>query len=345
MIICIIAGGEGTRLWPLSQPHRPKHLLSLVDDKSLLQNTYLRSSLLSDQIFVIPEISHADEVARQLPELPSEHLIIEPGRRGTASCVILALARLAKLGYKKDEVVVFLAADHHIIDNNKFLEAVNAAVEASQTEQKIALIGIDPSYPATGFGYIELAKHLRGDIYEVASFHEKPDRARAEEYLKSRNYLWNLSLFAAPIQVFEDNINRFSPEMFQGYKKLLKSQTPTHEADVYLELRTESIDYALIEKIPNPIVVAGQFGWADLGSFGDLYEVLRKDQVNVNKGKVVEMLDCENSMVLGHSDRPVVAIGLKDVVIVDSPEGLLVVEASQAQRVKEALTNIKTRKN
>ncbi len=343
MIICIIAGGEGTRLWPLSQPHRPKHLLSLVDDKSLLQNTYARASQLTSQIFVISEVSHAAEVASQLPDLPTEHLIIEPGRRGTASCIILALARLGKLGFGDEEVVVFVAADQHIVDQDKFLESVNMAAKAAKTESKITLIGIDPTYAATGFGYIELAKRLREDIYEVGSFHEKPTQEKAQQYLKSRNYLWNLSLFAAPMQVFVANLTQFAPNLAAGYEALLQAESTDQENQVYLKLESDSIDYALIEKVPHTVVVAGKFGWADLGSFGDLFEVLSKDKANVRQGKVVEMLDCENSMVLGNTDRPIVAIGLKDIVIVDSPDGLLVVEASQAQRVKEALVNLKAR--
>jgi mannose-1-phosphate guanylyltransferase len=309
-----------------------------------LQNTVFRAQQITSQVFIVSEISHADEVAKQLPQLPKDRLIVEPGRRGTASCIILALARLKKLGYPDSEVVVFLAADQHIVDNEKFLEAVRAAATASETERKMALIGVEPTYAATGFGYIELAKRLREDIYDVASFHEKPTSDKAEEYYKSQNYLWNLSLFAAPQHIFESNIKDYAPDLSIGYQKLLSSKSNDEESEVYLRLKPESIDYALIENIPETIVVAGKFGWADLGSFGDLYEVLRADQPNVNQGKVVEMLDCDNSMVLGHSDRPVVAIGLKDVVIVDSPDGLLVVEASQAQRVKEALANLKARK-
>jgi mannose-1-phosphate guanylyltransferase len=340
MIICIIAGGEGTRLWPLSQPSRPKHLLSLIDDKSLLQNTYWRAQQLTDKIFVVPEASHAEEVARQLPELPADHMFVEPARRGTASCIVMALARFKQMGLTQ-ESIVFLAADHHIADHESFFSSISAAATASEIERRITLIGVEPTYPATGFGYMELASRLRDRLYEVASFHEKPSAETAQAYIKSGKYLWNVSLFAAPLHVFLESMDLNAPELKAYYNKLEKVSDEQTRRQIYLEFENKPIEYALIEKDPHTLAVAGNFGWADLGSFGDLFDVMKGEASNVQKGNLIEMLDCTNSMVLGHTDRPVIAIGLKDVVIVDSPDGLLVVEASQAQRVKEALKKIR----
>lgn len=344
MVICIIAGGEGTRLWPLSQPHRPKHLLPLVDDKSLLQNTYCRAQQLSDQIFVISEASHAEQVAEQLPDLPTDHLIIEPARRGTASCIILALARLSKV-VSLDESIVFLHADHHIVQSQQFFAAVREAIVVATKLKTIALIGLRPTYPATGFGYIEQGLAVSGDAFEVKSFHEKPDLVLATNYLKRGNYLWNLGLFAGTFAVFINMMEKFAPELARVYQELAEAKDRDSEHSIYLKAENQPIDTALIEKINGAVVVVGKFDWADLGSFGDLYEVLSSEGQNVYKGALVEMLDCDNSMVLGHSDRPIVAIGLQNIVIVDSPDGLLVVEATQAQRVKEALANLRQRRD
>jgi len=196
MIIVIIAGGSGTRLWPLSQPDYPKHLLKLTGKNSLLQNTYNRAKAVASEIYIVTEISHSSEVQTQLPDLPPEHIIIEPARRGTASCIILALATIQ--AEHPDEDVAFIHADHHIIDVDGFTKTVTAACQAAREHTKITLIGLKPTYPATGFGYIQIGnvvETINGlDVHEATNFKEKPDFATAQKYLKGGDYLWNLGL-------------------------------------------------------------------------------------------------------------------------------------------------------
>ena len=208
MIIVVIAGGQGTRLWPLSKSDYPKHLLSLIDENSLLQNTIRRIGTLANEIYIVPESSHVDEVKKQLPDLAGK-IILEPARRGTAHCIIYALAELKKL-HKPDEVVVFLHADHHIGDISAFQETVEAAARSAADLQRITLIGVAPDYPATGFGYIktgkEVANELGMPVLSVENFVEKPDEKTARNYLKSKQYLWNLGLFAGTIETFEREI-------------------------------------------------------------------------------------------------------------------------------------------
>jgi mannose-1-phosphate guanylyltransferase len=333
MIICIIAGGSGTRLWPLSQPDYPKHLLRLTGEQSLLQNTYDRVLESTDQIYVITEASHADAVRLQLPGLDPDRVLVEPGRRGTASCIAYALAVIGVDHH--NETVGFLAADHHIADTAGFGATVSAAGQASESERLITLIGLQPTYPATGFGYIQsgdLVATIDGiPVKKAHRFVEKPAYDLAKSYIADGNYLWNLSLFIAPHEVFVDTMNRYSPVLYAGYESLVSSVGRPEFRQAYLDLPTDSIDYALMEHVPDLLVVPGQFDWADVGSFTDLHAILRGMDGNAMAGEVYQV-DCEDSMIHA-SDKPIVAIGLSGIVVIDTPEGLLVCSKEQSQKV------------
>lgn len=344
MVIVIIAGGSGTRLWPLSQGNHPKHLLSLTGETSLLQNTYRRSRLICDEVYVVTEASHSDEVARQLPDLAAHQLIVEPARRGTASCIVLALARLRQ-HHDKSEEVVFLHADHHITDFEGFARTVRAAVEASSEHASIALIGLTPTYAATGFGYIESGKQLSTSqdlpVKRVSSFKEKPELEVAKTYLEKGNYLWNLGLFAASLERFEVEMSQCAPVLSAAYKSLVEEADEAAAKALYLEMESQPIDTALIEKTANLIVVPGSFDWADIGSFFDLHKILKKEDGNSLAGDV-SMINCEDSMIHGTS-KPIIAIGLSGVIVIDTPEGLLVCAKEQSQLVGELSKKLQTR--
>jgi mannose-1-phosphate guanylyltransferase len=339
MIIVIIAGGSGTRLWPLSQGDHPKHLLSLTNEHSMLQNTYNRAKQMTDELYVLSEISQIQAVRMQLPDLDDQHLIVEPARRGTASCFVLALARLSRR-HSADEAVVFLWADHHITDEVGFAVSVQAAAAASIENQSLAVVGIVPSHPSTGFGYIEYGKELKSHeglpVYRAISFHEKPAFKTANQYLEAGNYLWNQGLFAAPINVWIGELKLHSAEYYEAYNELVTARNDLAKFDkVYLSLRNEAIDYALTEKTTNMVVVPGRYEWADIGSFFDLHKILKGKDGNTRRGDV-ELLDCTDSMVHGY-DKPIIAIGLEGIVVVDTPDGLLVCAKEKSQLVKDAL--------
>lgn len=349
MIIVIIAGGQGTRLWPLSTNHKPKHLLSLTNEKSLLRNTYERVQKLTDKVYVIPEVSHADQILEQLPELESDHLFIEPGRRGTASCVLLALAKL-QAEYGEDENVAFLHADHHITNTKLFNDAVKLASNSAKQKNTISLIGLNPTYPATGFGYIKMGEKAEGlndaEVFEVDSFVEKPDQATAEEYVRSGQYLWNLGLFAGPIKSFVTACQEHSPSLYAGYTSLVDAINDKDKLDAaYMNLPNEPIDTALIEKVPNLLVVPGAFGWADIGSFSDLHEVLgtKADNVVRTNGNQTSLMDCDGCLVMNtNNEKPVIAIGLRDIVVIDTPNGTLVCHKRRSQDIKKALEQLES---
>lgn len=339
MVIVIIAGGSGTRLWPLSQGNHPKHLLSLTGETSLLQNTFKRSRMICDQVYVATEASHSDEVARQLPDMAEHQLIIEPARRGTASCIALALARLRQ-HHPDSEQVVFLHADHHITDGVGFARTVQAAAAAAVARNSIALIGLKPVNPATGFGYIQCGQELAIEqglpVYKVTSFKEKPALEVAEQYVESGNYLWNLGLFAAPIATFEREMDNHAPELGKAYRELVvTADNKTAHTAAYLMMVNQPIDTALIEKTPNLVVIPGSFDWADIGSFFDLHKILSAQTADGNAlSGDVHMINCDDSMIHA-TTKPIIAIGLSGVIVVDTPDGLLVCAKEQSQLVGE----------
>ena len=337
MIIVVIAGGEGSRLWPLSTSENPKHLLRLIDDNSLLQNTISRIESIAEDIYIIPERSHVDKVVKQLPKY-KDHIILEPARRGTAHCILYALAQL-KGEIDDDEVVVFLHADHHIKDSDGFTKTIGIVSEVAQKLSRLTLIGIAPSYASTGFGYIKIGKQIMKQdstsVYEVDSFVEKPDENTAQEYLDSKQYLWNLGLFAATIGTFEKEIRRNNQKLWERYNELLRPGAK----DKYLDFPNEPIDTALIEKIDDLLVIPGKFDWADIGSFADLYKILDSGDKNVHRGNVYD-IESNNNLVIA-ANKPIVTIGIEDMIVIDSDEGILICPKDKCQLVKEGAKKIK----
>lgn len=344
MIAVIIAGGSGTRLWPLSTPAYPKHLLTVSgEDKSLLQNTYERMRRLADEVYVISEAGHIQHVKDQLPEVAEDRFIVEPARRGTASCIVAALVQIAK-DHDADEPIAFSAADHYIRDNEGFAHSLNTAGDTAKREGKIVLVGIEPNYPATGFGYIQKADVLSGSdfVHRVHSFKEKPDYATAQAYLKSGEYLWNASYFVGSINTFISAMQDFAPDWAANYDRLAKATDKTYEK-TYLAFDNVSIDYALIEKVKGLLVVPASFDWMDLGSFADMHKVVAQDDQRNHVGGDVELEDVENSFIQNLEDKPVAVIGLDNVVVVNTPHGILVARKDLSQKVGEVSKRIGAR--
>lgn len=342
MIVVIIAGGSGTRLWPLSTPEFPKHLLRVNGDKySLLQHAYRRASNLTSSIYIVPEVSHLEHVKEQLPDVPEDHFIVEPARRGTASCIAAALAHIEAQGHDPDEPIVSVAADHFIRDIDGFAHSFRVAEAASKKHGRLVLVGVEPDHPETGFGYIEKGSLIDENqfIFEVASFKEKPDYNLAKQYFESGKYLWNCSYFMASLNTFKRVMQQYAPTMFQSYQSLAATNPQEYE-QTYLGLESIAIDYALIEKVKDLLVVPASFDWMDLGSFSDMYKAVDQDeQGNHTKGKV-ELEDVQNSYIQNHEDKPVAVIGLDNVVVVNTPAGILVARKDMSQKVGDVSKRI-----
>jgi mannose-1-phosphate guanylyltransferase len=338
MIVVIIAGGSGSRLWPLSTPAYPKHLLQINNDKlSLLQRACERARKLTDQIYVVSETGHIKYVKEQLSDVPPEAFIVEPARRGTANCIVAALAHIGK-HHAHDEPVAFIHADHYIQDINGFVDSFHLADTVTSEQKRIVLIGVEPTGPATIFGYIEKGAALDGqdDVFNVSSFKEKPDRPTAEKYLKSGKYLWNGGYFIGSLDVFVEHMRKSAPGLADNYERLNAVASPEEYEKVYLAFESEAIDYALIEKVPDLLVVPASFDWMDLGSFGDLAKAAGSDkQGNSLQGDNIAADEVTNSFIYNDDSKPLAVIGLDDVIVVNTPNGVLVTRKDMAPKVGE----------
>lgn len=339
MITVIIAGGSGTRLWPLSTANYPKHLLQLTGETSILQMTHQRAKRLGDSVYVVTEASHSDHVKEQLPELPSEAFIIEPGRRGTAHCILMALDYVARR-HDHDEPIAFISADHHIRDTDGFIRSFTLAGKTASEKGEITLIGIEPTFPATGFGYIERDGIIdaTGGVYNVESFKEKPDYETAQKYVQSGKYLWNCGYFVGSVNTFVKEIRRSSPELKASFEKLTAIETPQSDeySQAYLALDNQVIDIALIEKAQSLAVVAANFDWMDVGSFKDLHDAVERDEAgNYFRGDGINALDVENIYVRNEENKPIAVIGLDNIVVVNTPDGILVARKDVSHRTGE----------
>lgn len=342
MIVVIIAGGSGSRLWPLSTPTFPKQLLKVNGDKrSLLQNTYDRARKLTDTVYVVPEASHIDIAREQLSELDDEHIIVEPARRGTAHCIVQALDYISK-HHDNDEPVAFIHSDHYIRDVKGFVQSFKVAAQTSTNEGRIVLVGVEPDEPATGFGYIQKGSLLEGAqfVYNVDSFKEKPDFATAKQYLRSGNYLWNCGYFVGSVNTFKKAMTADAPDLLANFEKL-NAATPENFEATYLSFDSIAIDYALIEKVHDLLVVPANFDWMDLGSFGDMYKAAEHDDDGNNVQGLVEIEEVENSFVQNNEDKPVAVIGLDNVVVVNTPDGILVARKDMSQKVGDVSKRFK----
>ena len=345
MITVIIAGGSGTRLWPLSTSNNPKQLLSLTNEKTMVQNTYERAKLLGEEVYVVPDISHAEALKAQLPELDDDHFIVEPGRRGTANCIVASLAHVSKR-HDLDEPIAFIHADHHIRDSRGFALSFEEASEASAKRGEIALIGIEPTYPATGFGYIERNGEL-DDIegaFRVRSFKEKPDFNTANEYMASGRYLWNCGYFVGSVNTFLKEMGEHAPELKENYEKLVAIDDADSYAETYLSFENEVIDVALIEKSPSLIVIPAGFDWMDVGNFKDLHDANQSDEnKNHFRGDNIHDIEVMNTFIRNEEpDKHVAVIGLDNIVVINTKDGILVARKDLSPRVGEIAKKIQT---
>lgn len=262
----ILAGGAGTRLRPLSSDENPKQFLKLFDGKSLLQLTWARAARLlpAEQIFVSTNVQYADKCREHLPRMPHENVLAEPARRNTAPAIALCTFAIERrLG---PCTVSFLASDHYIAHESEFVRVLDRAYSFAETHEELVTIGIEPTEPHTGYGYLEIGDAIEDDVLRVRSFKEKPDLETAGQFLRAGNYAWNASMFVWRSDVFRRALESAAPEIAR-----------VSEAN-YEEMPSISIDYALMEKTKHVATLRGDFGWSDVGSF----DALRKVGVDVD---------------------------------------------------------------
>lgn len=343
MITVILCGGSGTRLWPLSTANHPKHLLPLTGSKPLVNYAYERAKAISSDIYLVTEESHAKEVKKAIGDLEDSAFIVEPARRGTASCILAALKYVAKK-HGKDVPIAFIPADHYVKDKAGFARSFKIAAKTSKKTNRIVLVGVEPDVPSTGFGYIQKDGVFdeMGFIFNVDSFKEKPNQETARRYVSSGNYLWNCGYFIGSVNTFLETMQQFAPKLYDDYAVLEATKSKAAFEEAYLGLENISIDYALIEKIKNLLVVPANFDWMDLGSFGDLHEAAESDSSgNHTQGENIEIEAVTNSYIRNEESKPVAVIGLENVAVINTPDGLLVTRKDLAQKVGDVSKRFK----
>jgi len=345
LIPVILAGGKGERFWPLSRKHRPKQFLSLDGSgKSLLQATAERLLALAgswEGLWVVTSGQLAEGVRSQLPQLSAPSLLVEPEGRDTAPAVAWATLEVCKR-YGEDAVIGFFPADHWIADEAAFQKTLEAAAQLARTEDSIVTLGITPSYPSTGYGYIEQGEQTGtfGElpVYRVNRFTEKPDRQTAEAFLATKGatgtcpYTWNSGMFVFRAGVVLAELRTHAPEILN----LLEAKG----AEAYAELPKKSIDYALMEKTQLAYVLPASFGWDDLGDWNALERLLKGDAANVELANHVGM-DTQGAILYSEdAEEVIVTIGLEDVVIVRDRNVTLIVNKDRTQDIKQVLKQL-----
>lgn len=347
MYVAILAGGSGTRLWPLSRSRRPKQLLSLVSDRSLIQETVDRIAPLvsPDRTYVVTERSHAGDILAQLPEIPERNVIIEPVRRGTAPA--LALAALVIHNADPEAVMASLHSDAVITNPDELLRALRLAGTVAAQTDNVVTLGVRPRVPATNLGYIEMAEALDssygGDVHRAARFVEKPDEQKAWHFLQSGRYLWNSGIFVWRVSLILDLFRRLMPGLHARLEEIRPSLGTPDETraieDVYPRMEKETIDYGIMERAPKVAVVPTDMRWSDVGSWSELLEVSQPNQgSNLVRGTHLG-IDTEHSLIFA-TQKPVVTIGLHDLVIVDTEDVLLVATRERAHEVKKVVEQL-----
>ncbi|MCX6559706.1 MAG: sugar phosphate nucleotidyltransferase [Candidatus Aminicenantes bacterium] len=340
----IMAGGSGTRFWPLSRRRSPKQFLPIAGETAMIRETLDRVLPLipARDVYTVAGAGHTATIRRLLPELPAANLLVEPAARNTAPSLILATA--AVYLRNPEAVVAVLASDHLIRDRKTFLRKLKAAAKTAAAKDCLVTFGIPPTFPSTGYGYIRYEKDAgfvaAGEVfYPAAEFKEKPRLEQARAFLEAGNYLWNSGMFLWRASVFAERLEAFAPDFHPYWVRILdalRAKSASRLKAVFREIPALSIDYALMERARGVVVLRGDFGWSDVGAWSSLFDVWEKDaDGNAAVGDVLQ-LDSSGTLCR-NPGRFTALIGVRDLIVVDTPDALLVCARDQDQRVKEVL--------
>lgn len=346
----IMAGGGGTRLWPMSRSDTPKQLLPLVEDHSMFRVSVQRLTPLfpPERIYVVTGRKYAEALKAEAPEIPAENFVIEPYGRDSGPAALLGITVI----YKRDPqaTVAVLTADHHIAYKDTFRKVVAAACTLAQ-DRKIVTLGISPSFPSTAFGYIQrgspIGEYNGFKAYESRGFTEKPDVRTAMEFIRSGEFSWNSGMFIWTVKQAREEFQRQQPAMFDAFESIIDTvDTPVFEqrlSEVWERIEKISLDFAVMEGAQNVAVIPVDIGWSDVGTWDALFGVLELDEFgNGFKGRAPAepiMVDTKNTLV--YSDKLTVTIGVNDIVVVDTEDALMICHKTRTQDVKEVVNKLR----
>lgn len=340
----ILAGGKGSRLYPLSRYQEPKQFLKLINNKSFLVNTIERINLLikKENIYVVTNKDYEERVKEEVDEELKNNVFIEPYNRETATCIGLSAIKLLKKD--ANAVMVVLPSDHYIEGEKNYIETLNQAIEIANRRRGIVTLGIEPRRAETGYGYVQMGERIVGGIasYKVARFTEKPNIDVAKDFLEKGTYLWNSGMFVFRADVILREIEKYLPYMYKSLMEIYKYIGDQEENRIikeeYEKIEGISIDFGIMQKTRKAYVVKCEFQWDDIGSFTALSRFLKRDDNNRVSEKVY-LEECENCSVFG-KENLIIGFGVKDLIIVDAGDVILVTDKDREQEIKHLLTNV-----
>lgn len=344
-----MAGGIGSRFWPMSREHRPKQFLDVLGiGKSLLQMTYerLKRIVPDDQIFVVTNEKYAALVAEQIP-LKTNQILTEPMRKNTAPAIAYAAHKIMSLN--ADANLIIASSDHLILKEDVFVEVIQKALEKSASGDYLLTIGIKPTRPDTGYGYIQFEKtenYQDGDIKKVIQFTEKPKLEKAQSFLASGDYFWNSGIFVWTAANVTNALEKFKPALNALFKTKGNDYNTANEQtfvnNAFTQCEDISIDYAVLEPAKNVYVTLADLGWSDLGTWGSLYTHLNQDENgNASIGNNIYLVESKNNIINLPKDKKVLIQGLENYIVVESDNILMIVKQEDEQRIKDFVSKIK----
>ena len=337
-----MAGGVGSRFWPLSTPEYPKQFIDILGcGRTLIQLTVDRFKGICpmQNFWVVTNAKYVDIVKQQLPEIPAEHILAEPAARNTAPCIAWACWSIKKEAPTANVVVT--PADAVVMNPEEFRRVISNALAFTENKNAIVTIGIKPSRPETGYGYVEAKDAVEGEICGVEAFKEKPDHATAEKYLKAGNYLWNAGIFVWNIDTITECITKYKPQIASQMDEIVNSQLSTFNSqlnEIFPQCEKISIDFAVMEPASADNLVythPADFGWSDLGNWASLHDKLQKDENNNGAVGNVKLYECSNCVVHAEDAKKVVLQGLDGYIMSEKNGQILLCKRSEEQRIRE----------
>lgn len=323
----IMAGGQGERFWPLTHKKFPKYRIRLDGKNSLLQKTYSRLLKVysKNDVYVVTTKEHLKLIRQELPSLKLAHILIEPFRNNTASAIFFTCRYMAK-SFGPNEVVTFYPADHLIQNEDLFKSTIQQAIRLAKSKDYLVTIGIMPTFPAIGFGYIQAGSPIpsSGGAYFVKRFAEKPNLKKAKNYLRDKNYFWNGGIFSWRAGVFLKTMKTYAPDFGKNFDLVRLKES-------YAKLPSISIDYVLLEKAKNIALIKAKMDWCDMGSWDMFHEKAGKNNKNLFTLGHSKHAESENTLILNYTPNPVVALGLKNIIVVQTLQGTLVCSRTRSE--------------
>ena len=343
----ILAGGKGTRLWPISTEKKPKQFLNLYGNEIMINETIRRIEEVFDyeNIFIIINEQQSDLAYRYIDNrIPRENIIIEPESKNTAMCIFYATLKIKKI--KSDGIITVLSSDHYIEEKDKLQESIITAMEVAMCKENLVTIGITPTYPATGFGYIKYSNTENKDYYSVIEFKEKPKYDKALEYIKSNCYVWNSGIFIWKIESILKSFKDYLPNIYKFKDKLYTSIGTDKEQkivkEIYKKIENISIDKGILEKANNVKMIRGNFKWMDIGNIKDFFEIHeRETNNNIIIGNLIIAKETSNTNILNKSDELLITIGLENINIIKDNKVCIVCNKENINDLPQILEKIK----